>query len=94
MEENGSEVARLLESIRLSYESAYLAMHGSAIVSKHEFITKRVENIQEAYTQLQTIVGEQEAAKLVVETLENVGSMEKFPTQPLQAEANNQSVDC
>ena len=30
--EGNSEVARLLESIRLSYESAYLAMHGPAIV--------------------------------------------------------------
>jgi len=93
MEGNGSEVARLLESIRLSYESAYLAMHGSAIVSKHEFITQRMENMQEAHAQLQTIVGEQEAAKLVVETLENVETTEKLPTQPLQAEENNQAVD-
>lgn len=34
-----SEVARLLENIRLSYESAYLALHGTAIVAKHEYIS-------------------------------------------------------
>lgn len=91
--EGNSEVARLLESIRLSYESAYLAMHGTAIVSKHEFITKKMENMQEAHAELQTIVGEQEAIKLVVETLENVETTEKLPTQPLQTEENNQAVD-
>jgi hypothetical protein len=38
----------------------------------HEFISKRMENMQEAHAELQTIVGSQEAIKLVAETLENV----------------------
>ncbi|MFL5627694.1 MAG: hypothetical protein ACJ788_19115 [Ktedonobacteraceae bacterium] len=67
-----SEVARLLESIRLSYEAAHLALHGPAMVGMHEFISKRMENMQEAHAELQTIVGSQEAIKLVAETLENV----------------------
>ncbi|QBD75202.1 hypothetical protein EPA93_04010 [Ktedonosporobacter rubrisoli] len=74
---NNSEVARLLENIRLSYESAYLAMHGPAIVGRHEIITRKMENMQKDQAQLQTIVGEQEANRLVAETL----------NEPLESEA-------
>jgi hypothetical protein len=70
--QNQSEVARLRESIRLEYESAYLALHGPAIVGKHEIITKHMENMQAAHKILQTIVGEGEAMKLVAETLDGV----------------------
>ena len=68
--QGNSEVARLLESIRLSYESAYLALHGTAMAGKHEFITKKMENMQHDHAKLQTIVGEQEAGNLVAETLD------------------------
>jgi enoyl reductase-like protein len=78
-----SEVARLLESIRLSYESAYLALHGPAMVAKHEFITKRMENMQQAHEQLQTIVGKEEATKLVVQTLEKSSVDKKPEGEPL-----------
>jgi hypothetical protein len=69
-ETNKSEVARLLENIRLSYESAHLALHGPAIVGRHEIITRKMENMQHDHAKLQTIVGEQEAGKLVAETLD------------------------
>lgn len=75
--QGNSEVARLLESIRLSYKSAYLALHGPAIVAKHEFISKKMENMQQDHAQLQTIVGEHEAIRLVAETLDTVGDIEK-----------------
>ena len=70
--ENQSEVARLLEQIRLSYEAAKLGMQGVAITAPHEFITKRMENMQQAHAVLEGIVGSDEAVKLVVETLENL----------------------
>ena len=70
--ENKSEVARLRESIRLSYEAAQCALYDPAMVGKHEFITKRMENMQQAHAQLQTIVGADEATRLLVQTLENV----------------------
>ena len=70
--ENKSEVARLREHIRLSYEAAQRALHDPAFGStKHEFITKRMETIQNAHAELQTLVGEEAAIKLVAETLEN-----------------------
>jgi hypothetical protein len=74
--QNNSEVAQLLENIRLSYESAYLAMHGPAIVGKHEFITKKLENMQQDHEKLRTIVGD-DAIRLVAETLETVGEEAK-----------------
>ncbi len=69
---SGSEVARLMQRIQEEYEAAQRALHAPAMVAKHEFITKRMENMQEAHAQLQTIVGADEAIKLVAETLENV----------------------
>lgn len=70
--ENSSEVARLRESIRLSYEAARRALNDPAFGSaKHEFITKRMEGIQHAHAALQTLVGEEAATRLVAETLEN-----------------------
>ncbi len=79
--QGNSEVARLLESIRLSYESAYLALHGPAIVAKHEFISKKMENIQEDHAELQTIVGAPEAIRLVAETLDAIGDIQKPQVQ-------------
>ena len=69
--ENNSEVAQLLEHIRLSCEAAKRGMEGTAITARHDFISKRMEDIQAAHQQLQTMVGENEATRLVVETLEN-----------------------
>lgn len=70
--ENKSEVAKLLEEIRRSYESAKLGMHGTAITAPHEFITKRMEHIQEVHVVLQGVVGSETAMKLITETLENI----------------------
>jgi hypothetical protein len=67
-----SEVARLREQIRLEYEAAYLALHGPAIVATHEIINRHMENMQKAHTTLQTIVGIDEAIKIVAETIEEV----------------------
>jgi hypothetical protein len=43
------------------------------MVGSHEFITKRMENIQEAHVQLKTLVGEEEAIKLMAKTIEEAG---------------------
>lgn len=74
--ENKSEVARLRESIRLSYEAAQRALYDPALgTAKHEFITKRMENMQQAHAELQTIIGEEEAIKLVAQIWENTPEM-------------------
>jgi hypothetical protein len=68
---NQSEVAQLLEQIRLSYESAQLALHGPAMVASHEFITKQMEHMHEYQTKIEDLLGSDEAIRLVVEVLQN-----------------------
>ncbi|HLG66159.1 MAG TPA: hypothetical protein VKY19_29850 [Ktedonosporobacter sp.] len=74
---NNSEVAELLENIRLSYEAAHAALYGPAIVGRHEFISRKMECMQQDHEKLQTIVGKRVAIKLVAETLENVEEVRK-----------------
>jgi hypothetical protein len=78
--ENKSEVARLRESIRRSYEAAQSALYDPAMVGKHEFITKRMEK---AHAQLQTIVGANEAIRLVIQTLESIQEVRVPQIEPL-----------
>jgi hypothetical protein len=70
--ENNSEVAKLRQRIEDEYTAAQRALHAPAMVAKHEFITKRMEGMQQAHAELQAIVGEHEAIKLVAATLENI----------------------
>ena len=67
-----SDVARFREQYELEYQAAKQGLEGLAMVASHQFITKRMENMQQAHATLQTIVGTEEAIRLVVQTLENV----------------------
>ncbi|TMC23836.1 MAG: hypothetical protein E6J34_01510 [Chloroflexi bacterium] len=74
METGQSEVARLLQHIALEYEAAGRGLHGLASgAAKHEFITNRMESIQQAHVALQGIVGSDDAIRLVAQTLEKAG---------------------
>lgn len=70
MPENRSEVARLLQQIALEYEAAQRGLVGTAIVANHEFITRRMENIEICHEQLAHHVGLEKATQLVAETAE------------------------
>ncbi len=78
-----SEIAQLLESIRCSYEAASLALHGPAIVGRHEIITKRMEIMQHDNEKLQNIVGVDEAIKLVAQTLDSTSDKGEAQVEPL-----------
>lgn len=70
--EHGSEVARLLAQISAEYEAAQRGLGGLAYgVSKHDFITARMEHVGRLHNQLQSIVG-QEAIALIADTLSKV----------------------
>ncbi len=71
--ESKSEVANLLESIRLSYEAAHRALYAPSITAPHEFITERMEHMHNAHSQLKTLVGEHEAMRLFNQTLDAIG---------------------
>lgn len=70
-----SEVARLMQQISEANEAAYQALYGLAAgVSRHAFITARMERIGECHEALKALVGEHEANMLLVETLEQAGT--------------------
>ena len=67
-----SEVARLRPRIAEEYLAATCGLTGLAAgVSQHQFITARMENMDRCHEQLSSLVGSEQAAKLVAETLEN-----------------------
>ncbi len=64
-----SEIARLRQRIAEEYEAATRGLTGLAT---HQFITQRMEHIGTYHETLQHLVGEQEAIRIVAETLEAV----------------------
>jgi hypothetical protein len=70
-----SEITHLRNTIEEEYRAAQRALYEPAMVGKHEFITKRMENMHVAHVELQAIVGEDEAIKLVIEAISNLPEM-------------------
>jgi hypothetical protein len=56
-----SEVARLQQQIRLEYEAGQRALHDFAQVSKHERITRHMENMEHSFGQLRALLPPDEA---------------------------------
>jgi hypothetical protein len=62
-----------MQQIAAEYMAAQAGMSGLAMgTAQHKFITARMENMGRCHEQLNTLVGEQEATKLVAETLDNL----------------------
>jgi hypothetical protein len=69
--ENHSEIARLRQRIAEEYEAAMRGLTGLAYgTANHEFITRRMEQMGTYHETLQHLVGEQEATRMLAETLE------------------------
>ena len=72
-QENHSEIARLQQRIAEEYEAARHGLTGLASGSaRHHFITRRMEQMGTYQETLQRLVGEQEATRLMAETLETL----------------------
>ncbi len=70
-QENHSEIACLRQRIAEEYEAAMRGLTGLAYgCAKHEFITKPMEQVGTCHETLQRLVGEQEATRMLAETLE------------------------
>ncbi|MBE3561316.1 MAG: hypothetical protein IMW89_19160 [Ktedonobacteraceae bacterium] len=63
-----SEVAKLRELIERQCEAMKLAMSGFARTASHEIIQRRYLSLGETQQRLAQEIGEQEAAKVMVET--------------------------
>ncbi len=63
-----SEVARLRKQIELECEAMERGFRGYAITAWHDFINYKLSKIVACQEQLEVLVGEVEAKKIVVET--------------------------
>ncbi len=69
-----SEVAQLLRQIDLEYGAAREALTGLALGNaQHDFITARLERLTSCHEQLCAHVGAQEASRLLIERLDEIG---------------------
>jgi hypothetical protein len=75
VQQNQSEVARLRRQIDEEYQAACRGLHGLAEGSaRHEFINKKMQNIQAAHELLAGLIGKEEAMELVTRT---IGTIQK-----------------
>jgi hypothetical protein len=81
-QEQNSEVTRLLAQIRAEYEAAQLGLSGLASgTSRHEFVTKKMEQMGKLHEKLKTLVGETPAIALVAEQLSACSQTSRSPVQ-------------
>lgn len=67
---NQSSVARLMAEISAQYEAAQWALSGQAVgIAQHQFITARLERMEDARQELEQLIGPDESTRLVVEQL-------------------------
>ncbi len=72
-----SEVARLLKEIELAYQAAENGLAGLAAgIAKHEFITAKMENLDQYRESLAQLVGADQAMEMLVQVIENVQQRE------------------
>ena len=75
MQESRSEVARLMQQIAAEYMAAQAGLSGLASgTAQHAFITARLENMGRCHEQVSTLLGSEQAARLLAETLEHCSS--------------------
>ncbi|MBV9019227.1 MAG: hypothetical protein JO125_07120 [Chloroflexi bacterium] len=71
MEENKSEVARLMQQITLEYQAAKLGLSGLASgTATHAFITAKMERMSQHHEALSRLVGPREATILAAHAVE------------------------
>ena len=65
--ENLSEVARLRQRIADEYEAADRALHGPAMVGRHDFIVAHTANMSSLIMELKSLVGDEVMVKMIRE---------------------------
>lgn len=66
--QNQSEVARLRALIELEYQTARIGLTGLAEGStRHAFITHHMERVQQHYSKLSRLVGEERATGILIQ---------------------------
>jgi hypothetical protein len=76
---NKSEVARLLNQIRVEYDAALQGLSGVAEVARHSFINASMENMGKLNAQLQEIIGTEEAMILTIDLMSHSEACSEQP---------------
>jgi len=75
---NQSEIRRLLEEIDSQYQSAHQALYNLNLgTAQHAFITARMDRIGQSLDELKNLLGEDEAAKLIIQQLDKSAANSK-----------------
>lgn len=67
-----SEIASLRQRIETECIAMYQALHGYAVVARHDMIARRFEAIGRHKERLATVVGEHEATRITYQTYAQV----------------------
>ena len=67
---NRSAIARLREQIDLEIAGMQRAMHGYAVVARHEIISSHYDNLDLCFEKLKCEIGEVAAISALIEALE------------------------
>jgi hypothetical protein len=71
--EHRTEIMRVMEQIELSYQAAQRAFTSPAIMAKHEFIQRRMEEIEIGREKIAALVGDElKSTDLVVKRLAEI----------------------
>ena len=66
-----SEIVRLSQQFTREFQAAQMAARGLVVgVARHEFITKRMENMEKIRRELAQVMGDQAATEAMVRLLE------------------------
>src|SRR5213083_2895555 len=69
---NNSEVARLRQQIERESAAMKLALFGFATAARHELISHKYDAIGKCQEKLRTLVGEEEATEITVQTYNQI----------------------
>jgi hypothetical protein len=64
---SASEIARIREQIAREYQSAQFVFENFTLMGKHEFLTKRQENIASHFEALQKHMTPEEAMQILIQ---------------------------
>lgn len=70
-----SEIARLKRQIELEYEAANRIFTDFTPTARHDFITKRQENIAGYYQELKNVMTPEEALALIIQVSNSASSV-------------------
>lgn len=67
MSQNQSEVAQLKQRIVEEYEAGKRGLEGLSATARHDFIQRKMENMQHCHKELIALVGNAQASKILAE---------------------------